>query len=282
MKSQRWQTKSNGPYLQRRGAANVLASFMMVGLVGVGAFVIDVGYIATSRTQLQATADAAALAGATSLALDESPEITVQQAHLYADNNLKKAYTTVSVGAWDPVSRVFTPGSEPPNAVRARSELSLERGNAIPSFFARIFGRKWFDVSVEAVAVGPTPNATSSSSDSTSEVYVTSSKNLSNVVLRFADNSHQKFDGLSGYSNTFTGTGEHEGKSIIGVWIKSGCYFSGDGPGYGEYISHPGDGTTVHGDIANKGCNAHVTATFGSSGAVFSESGSQGPVRLVQ
>ena len=65
-----------------------------------------------------------------------------------------------------------------------------------------------------------------------------SDKGLSNVVLQFADGSEQKFeinkDGE--YSIDLIGTGSNEGKTITGVWIKSGCEQSGDGSGYGEYI----------------------------------------------
>jgi hypothetical protein len=62
-------------------------------------------------------------------------------------------------------------------------------------------------------------------------VYVTSNKDLSNVVLKFCDGTEFKFDGLSGLSGTFT-----KGKTLAGVWIKSGCNQSGDGPGYGQFF----------------------------------------------
>lgn len=72
-------------------------------------------------------------------------------------------------------------------------------------------------------------------------VTTTSSKDLSNVVLLFCDGKHQKFDGLSGNSRTFSGTGGNAGKVIKGVWIKSGCNLSGAGPGYGEFVGAPGN-----------------------------------------
>lgn len=65
-----------------------------------------------------------------------------------------------------------------------------------------------------------------------------SSKDLSNVVLFYCDGTHQKFDNLSGYSKDFKGTGANADKKIQGVWIKSGCNQSGDGPGYGEYVAN--------------------------------------------
>ena len=54
----------------------------------------------------------------------------------------------------------------------------------------------------------------------------TSDKNLSNVNLRFADGTIQKFDGLTGKTGTFLGTGSNSGKVIVGAWIKSGSNFS--------------------------------------------------------
>ncbi len=73
-------------------------------------------------------------------------------------------------------------------------------------------------------------------------IHVESTKDLSNVVLEYSDGMHQKFDGLSGLTGTFAGTGSHEGKTIVGTWIKSGNNNSGDGPGYGEYFENPGSG----------------------------------------
>lgn len=66
-----------------------------------------------------------------------------------------------------------------------------------------------------------------------------SSKDLSNVVLAFLDGAREKFDSLSGYAQTFSGTGTNAGKQIVGLWIKSGCNASGDGSGYGEYVDNP-------------------------------------------
>ena len=85
-------------------------------------------------------------------------------------------------------------------------------------------------------------------------VFVTSTKDLSNVVLEYIDGTHQKFDNLTGYTKTFVGNGTH----IVGVWIKSGKNASGDGPGYGERILNPGNGNRVRGN----GKNPRVSATF--------------------
>jgi hypothetical protein len=82
---------------------------------------------------------------------------------------------------------------------------------------------------------------TVSASFSTNGLSVTafSSKDLSNVVLHYCDGARQKINGLSGYEGTYSGSGENTGKIIQGVWIKSGCNNSGDGPGYGQYVANP-------------------------------------------
>ncbi len=67
------------------------------------------------------------------------------------------------------------------------------------------------------------------------EIYTVSTKDLSNVVLQFADGSTQKFDNLSqGMSGTFAGTGSNAGKRIAKCWVKSGSNASDEGSGYGE------------------------------------------------
>jgi hypothetical protein len=87
-------------------------------------------------------------------------------------------------------------------------------------------------------STGCLPTVSASFDPTAMSVTVLSSKDLSNVVLKFCDNTTQKYEGLSGYSGTFMGSGQHAGKCIVGVWIKSGCNQSSDGPGYGEYVSN--------------------------------------------
>jgi hypothetical protein len=48
----------------RRGAITPLTAFMLVFLIGMVSFVVDLGWVVVVRTELQAAADAAALAGA--------------------------------------------------------------------------------------------------------------------------------------------------------------------------------------------------------------------------
>ena len=83
-------------------------------------------------------------------------------------------------------------------------------------------------------------------SDPTS-VTVTSTKELSNIVMMFCDGSVEKVEFSDGdmlqelidgkWTATVSGSGDNAGKEIAAVWVKSGSFRSGDGPGYGGMIS---------------------------------------------
>lgn len=65
-------------------------------------------------------------------------------------------------------------------------------------------------------------------------VAVSSNKVLSNVVLKYCDDSSpRKYENLTGKTWTTTSS-----KALAGVWIKSGCNESGAGPGYGRFIGN--------------------------------------------
>lgn len=66
------------------------------------------------------------------------------------------------------------------------------------------------------------------------DIYVVSTKDISNVVLQFSDGTLQRFEGIRGKTGAFTGTGTYANKRIVRCWVKSGTYESGEGPGYGE------------------------------------------------
>ena len=73
------------------------------------------------------------------------------------------------------------------------------------------------------------------------DVYVVSTKDLSNVVMEFSDGSRQKIEGLTSPTGYFRGTGGNYNKSITKIWVKSGTNESGEGPGYGERFEDNND-----------------------------------------
>ena len=104
------------------------------------------------RGELQRTADAAALAGASQL-----PDVydVFDQADAYRLKNpahgLPPGLSALTLGRWDFDTRTFAPGHAPFNAVRVAVEQSVSH------HFAAIFGLSESTVSAEAIAVGPAP-----------------------------------------------------------------------------------------------------------------------------
>jgi hypothetical protein len=114
-----------------------------------------------NQTLLQATADAAALAGVMSLP-DETD--AVAQALAYATDNMNPSINgnvlddaEVFTGNWDSATATFTAGGTPLNAVRVITRRDDANSNPLPTNFLRILGLwgipfdRW-NISVEAIA----------------------------------------------------------------------------------------------------------------------------------
>jgi hypothetical protein len=65
-------------------------------------------------------------------------------------------------------------------------------------------------------------------------VQITSSQDVSNVVLEYDDYSRQRFENLKGRQVELRGTGPHMGKPVVRAWVKAGPNLSGEGSGYGQ------------------------------------------------
>ena len=163
---------------RRKGALLVLAAILMIVVVGMIGFVVDLGYIALVKSELQRSADACALAGAFEL-LDEgelsgTPNKTAMRSNvdlnvgIIAEANpagnvelqmVNSAnYTTgdLQIGyVADPSNPTSISYSSllPDNAVH----VTLRRDNAangpVNLFFARIFGASSQGVVAEATAI---------------------------------------------------------------------------------------------------------------------------------
>src|SRR5688572_10662158 len=97
----------------RRGATIELVAILIVVLVGMVAFGVDVGYMVLTRTQLQATADSAAMAAAS--VMSEPPADIKAEAKEFALLNTASAVKVslndadIEFGTWDTSVRAFTP-----------------------------------------------------------------------------------------------------------------------------------------------------------------------------
>jgi Flp pilus assembly protein TadG len=152
---------------QRRGVIAVLSIFLMAFMVGMVAFAVDLGGMLVARTQLQQSADSAALAAASELvdnnALTGSPNLSTEiasarsKAVQYAAANLVvKVSPTIDPNASNSTSGDVVIGylANPSdrtqsmsftnmniaNAVQVRVRRSTASNGEVPLFFGRIFG----------------------------------------------------------------------------------------------------------------------------------------------
>jgi Flp pilus assembly protein TadG len=140
-----------------QGGGTVMGLTWFMVLVAICGLAVDTTDGFHSKTALQATADAAALAASIDLP-DET--LAYGNAMLYADLNMPNAQygsvlkpQDVDFGAWDPATRQFTQGVAPADAIRVRVHRSRSNGNALASNFLRIIGMDaWDDISAEAIA----------------------------------------------------------------------------------------------------------------------------------
>ena len=151
-----------------RGGVLVLVALLMTVLVGVAALAIDIGYISTTKNELQNVADAAALAATGELGryyidistdgtYDSDYGDTIRDVAIEAGLNnmaggLAITVSQVLIGSWDGDTHTFTNATTYPNAVKV-SALRAEGANGpITSFFAGVFEIPSFDVDTDAVA----------------------------------------------------------------------------------------------------------------------------------
>ena len=128
------------------GQTVVLAVIAMVALLALSAFAIDVGYVYYAHRSLQASADAAALAGAQQLPDTSAATATAKQfgTGSGAKNQLHNVGTVTETISTKCLSSL--PGCDPANAVVAQESAQ------VPTFFARVLGINSFNIEAKATA----------------------------------------------------------------------------------------------------------------------------------
>lgn len=153
---------------RRRGAVAVLVAVMMVVFMGFGMLVIDVGVIYGAKAELQRTADASALAaassylGETGMRQDENEidSMSRDRAKTWSAKNTALTSSVqlddsdIAIGRHDFANPTFNmTNASPYNAVEVvvRRETGHANG-AVPLFFAKVFGHNWANVTATARA----------------------------------------------------------------------------------------------------------------------------------
>jgi Putative Flp pilus-assembly TadE/G-like len=136
-----------------RGQAFALMVIALIALLGTGAIVMDVGFAWYAKRQVQASADAAALAGA-----QELPDVAAatSRANQYAGLNTPDNLNNINVAVTTRCSVTATNGNwcGPGKAYQANTIAVTETGST-PTWFAKIFGINKFDVKGVATACQP-------------------------------------------------------------------------------------------------------------------------------
>ncbi|MAE67536.1 MAG: hypothetical protein CMJ18_25030 [Phycisphaeraceae bacterium] len=152
----------SGPRAARqRGITLVWMTVMMTVMLGMTVLAVDIGHLLTVDAELQATADAAALAGASGLLRgpDESRARARSFGALNSANGLPAVIENADIvlGFWDGQTRRFTPAVSVDeelraDALRVMPRLEGQRGNAVSLFFAGLFGLDQAELVTSATA----------------------------------------------------------------------------------------------------------------------------------
>ena len=139
-----------------QGGGTIFGLLWFMLLVGICGLAVDITDGFRSKTMLQATADASALAAVIDLPDEDT---AVATAVAYSTTNMAtEDYGTVlieadvDIGSWDASTHIFTVGTALPDAVRVRTRRSFENENAAPVNFLRIVGLTNWNVTTYAIA----------------------------------------------------------------------------------------------------------------------------------
>src|SRR5688572_29625059 len=150
----------------RRGNVLILFAVFLTALVGMVAFAIDVGYIALTKTKLQATADAGALAGAGKLMTE--PGQTVDEAVVKAEvrefvthnmpgltvleEDIKLCRYNPFAAAGSRFTYAYDAATAPANAVQVTARRDTLANDPLNLFFAPVIGTRTASLAATATA----------------------------------------------------------------------------------------------------------------------------------
>jgi Flp pilus assembly protein TadG len=145
----------------RSGMMLIYHSIVLLALLAVASLAVDYAHVQLVKSQLQSAADAAALAGASSLGRGDSSSTAATTAKAAAADNkadgsaVSVAASDVTLGRWDESAHVFTAGAAPSNAVMVATARTAATSNPVALSFASIVGQKTCDAHASAVAYVP-------------------------------------------------------------------------------------------------------------------------------
>ena len=143
----------------RNGFAVIWVAFLILCLVGLGGLSIDWAYVTLTKSQLQAAADAAALAGVQKLAQGQTVVNNTAVSIASLNKAAKSPVTVVAgvdvlVGQFNTSTMVFIVTASSPNAVKVVARrTSGSPGGPLPLLFGPAFGVTTANTSAQAIAM---------------------------------------------------------------------------------------------------------------------------------
>ena len=153
------------------GVTAIVIAIVMAMLLGFTALAVDIGYVMTTRNELQNVADAAALAATRQLGAIYQGMSYAQQQNYVCDpatvlpiaqdvagknraggKNITINDSDIIIGQWDANTKTLTPTLGQPDAVKVISRRDGSANGPIITFFARILGINTVDVGADATA----------------------------------------------------------------------------------------------------------------------------------
>lgn len=207
---------------REQGQVTVLTAIFMLAMIGMAAFVLDVGSWFRQQRVSQATVDAAALAGAQSLPTD--PASARQLATDFANKNGGVAGATIAI------TSKFTPNDM----------ITVNQSGAASGFFSKLFGIQSVTVHAHASAIAEVPTEVTGAAPIVVDIH---HKMLGGPgcpcfnVPTTIPLGKKGVPGAFGLIDLDQNDGGNAGNSTLGGWIANG--FDSYLP-LGDYDSDPG------------------------------------------
>jgi hypothetical protein len=159
---------SSGMRAGERGATLIMVALSLAVLLGISALAIDLAAFYVARNEAQRAADAAALAGAkvfvetSCISLGTCSNSTLQGQATQRAETIGAQNTVFGQAANIQNSDVtfdFSSSQDP--RITVTVQRTVARGNAVPTFFARILGKRTVDIGAIATAEAYNPSGTS-------------------------------------------------------------------------------------------------------------------------
>jgi Flp pilus assembly protein TadG len=152
-------TRSSQSGHPRRGAMLVFAAILLVVVFAMVAFAIDIGNVCYVKTDAQAVADAAALAGARGLSVStaqvQSNALACAALNKVNGKSVTLQDSNVVVGTWNTSTLTFTPvsgSSTTANACQVTVPFTTAAGDPVSTYFGSLLGVNTVNVSASAIA----------------------------------------------------------------------------------------------------------------------------------